>query len=193
MKYLFNNPWWDILVDLVMCVLQQEYKQNMKARNVFKTKKNHRVELMSKPHDGWIFCWRFKSIPSIRREENATFFSRVALRKKSNIQFSRGITTAVMSFSWTLKFSILDGASRLAVVVTAETRSKKPKKRRKRGKMASFIRTWVLGCSLIRKWPIFLSCSGSRSLLLQTPERRRDFLLVIRKSWTFATTPLYCV
>ena len=32
--------------------------------------------------------------------------------------------------------------------------------------MASFIRTWVLGCSLIRKWPIFLSCSGSRSSLL---------------------------
>ena len=76
------------------------------------------------------------------------FFSRVALRKKSNIQFSRGITTAVMSFSWTLKFSILDGASRLAVVVaTAETRSKKPKKRRKRGENGqfhSYLGTWLL-------------------------------------------------
>ena len=33
----------------------------------------------------------------------------------------------------------------------------------------------------------------SRSLLLQTPERRRDFLLVIRKSWTFATTLVLCI
>ena len=136
------------VVDLVMCVLQQEYKQNVKARNVFKTKKPSRWTHVKATW--WMnFLLALQKHPKHQKRRKCNFFFKsCAKKKKSNIQFSRGITTAVMSFSWTLKFSILDGASRLGVVVaTAETRSKKPKKRRKRGENGqfhSYLGTWLL-------------------------------------------------
>ena len=80
-------------------------------------------------------------------------------------------------------------------MATAETRSKKEaaKKRRKKGENGqfhSYLGTWLLSDKEMANIPELQSRS---SLLLQTPERRRDFLLVIRKSWTFATTLVLCI
>ena len=144
---------------------------------------------MSKPLDGWIsVLWLLKKP---RKPRNATFSQSCAKEKKKQHPISsRDYDCSHVLFGGLWSFQSSAGAK------GSSARAPKRRQRRKKGENGQFHSYTVLGCSLIRKWPIFLSCfcstTGSRSgRLWQVREESgscRDFLLVIRKSWTFATT-----